>query len=270
MKNITRYLCLFGTISIIGGISGCSIQTFKEEIIALVEGSADTTDTTDNTDTRDSWDVFVAEQGGYAETIAAVPPVDVNEAEEALVIRKPDIITDSEYQYNSNIPNELAELSCEDTLKILMDSFKDLEWEYIENLCVNFAGLPFDTSDDFIMQELFSKMVYKIESVSIEGSEAKCKIKVRMPQYKDELYQYYLNTIIDVEDDQIQEQLKKDIKKIIRSSPVEAKEIEITMKQTDSIWKIEMTEEFLNTVSGGLLDFYAAMLDTMKDEVAYE
>lgn len=204
------------------------------------------------------------------ETIAVVAAPEVDDGGNPVLVKtrvkKPDTDISKLPEYlNVDIPNNLSAKEC---LEKWLSSFKQSDW-------VN-VGLFSDTFSENIHVEdeemgaasyVYSNIEWEIGRETKDGNKTKFIVTISVPDISESLKEYIKTKSIEISDKNIKKKINKDIKKMVKNAEIQKKEIEISLYQEDTIWKVELTNELLSIMTGDLSNLYRELLQDYYNEV---
>lgn len=261
-KNVKIVIVIVVVIIIFGAIIGAIVLSKQNN-----NTSADITEAVYSIDQSDTgWEDFIGDNKGSTGEVTSTPEVDDmgNEIESKTEVKKTDTDKSEDYvKFELNISENTSPEVC---LEKWMEGVKKNDWTQVQLLSYGFAAVQ-ESSETGAAHYVFEALSWKIGKSVIKDETAFLQVTLKVPDVKNAVVDYSKNTNFDADNSETHTLIDNDMKELVKKAKQESVEIEVILLKDEGIWKIYVTDELLNSISGGLTKVYTEFHQETYGEV---
>jgi hypothetical protein len=151
------------------------------------------------------------------------------------------------------------EKTVEDCLNAIREGKLDSVNQYVLDGEASLSNVE-DERNEVVLNEAFKKLEYEILESKVEGENAQVKVKIVAPDMAKIMGQLMISALNNAfsgdSEEAMQEKMNNEMKEIFNSNSFEmvTSEVVVSLKQKDDKWLIDANEQFVNAITGNLLE----------------
>lgn len=205
-----------------------------------------------------SWNEFIGKHNGQIGMVVAAP--EVNDSGENVSSQVKVSKPETKKPRNTVMPSAEVpfDASAEVCLEKWLRSFQKNDWTQV--ICLS-TGLYLNEKPDNkegAISYVLSEIEWKIKESTVVNDNAKFTVEVTVPDTLEALKEYIEaenKRQINVDKD-YENKIKNDVENIVSKAERKTQTFEIEMTKCETLWKVNLTDDILNAMTGGLSDFY--------------